>query len=75
MQLLSHLSFPDIDFTNILCKAFTLADLQKHKKDSQTIGLFAALGSERVKAELKMLVKSTLGNMRNEIQGGRQENE
>jgi len=48
-----------VNFTNILCKAFTQADSKNAKKTDGLTVLFALLGSALVKTGLKELVKST----------------
>jgi len=49
---------PGVDFTNILRKAYTHADPKSTKNTLKQSVLFALLGSARVKAWHKMLVKS-----------------
>ncbi len=46
-----------VDFTNILCSAFMHADPKSAKKTNGLTEFFAFLGSARVKADHKMLVK------------------
>ncbi len=49
---------PGVDFTNILQRAFTHADLKKCKKDTDDLTvILALLGSAYVKASDKTLVK------------------
>jgi len=48
---------PVVDFTNILQAAFTHADPKRAKKYCKTVCLFALLGSSRVKAVCKTLMK------------------
>ncbi len=52
-------SHPRVIFTNILCAAFTSSDPKNAKMTFKSSVLFALLGSARVKASRKMLVKST----------------
>jgi len=54
---------PGVDFTNILCTAFTCADPKSAKKDCQLDCLFALLGSGSIKAARKMLYKLTPGSV------------
>jgi len=51
---------PGVNFTNILCAAFTLIDPQSANNDSQVISHFELLGSVYVKAAQKMLMILTL---------------
>jgi hypothetical protein len=48
-----------VDFTNILCTAFTRADPKSAKKTDCLTVLFVLLRSVHVKAARKMLMKST----------------
>ena len=48
-------SSPWVDFNNILCAAFTLADPNSPKKDCQVKQLFALLGYQGVKAVHKQV--------------------
>jgi len=50
-----------VDFTNILCTAFTRADSKSAKNTVKLSVLFARLGFRLVKALRKTLVKSTPG--------------
>jgi len=52
-------SQPGVNFTNILCAVFTSSDPKRAKMTQKSSVLFALLGSARVKASRKMLVKST----------------
>jgi hypothetical protein len=47
----------DAVFIDILHEAYTLEDPKCEKKYSQAIGLFCTLGTVRIKAAQKMLVK------------------
>jgi len=59
---MSYLGFPPgVDFTNILRPAFKRAGPKSTKNIVKLLVFFAPLGSARIKAVLKMLVKSTLG--------------
>ena len=68
IQLTNCLDWPDllsktcaartgVNFTNVFTSSFYACRSQKRKKDSQVMQLFALLGSLRVKAARKMLVK------------------
>ena len=46
---------PGVNFTNILCAAFTHADPKSAKKTSQLKQLFALLGSAGIKAACKLV--------------------
>jgi len=51
---------PGVDYTNILCATFTLADPKSAKKTDGLNVFFELLGSARIKALPKMLVKLPL---------------
>jgi len=53
------LPLPGVNFTNILCAAFTRADPKSTKKTDDFTVFFVLLGSARVKASFEMLVKLT----------------
>jgi len=50
---------PGLDFTYILCSAFTFADPKSAKNIDCLTAFFALLGSVQVKAAHKMLMKLT----------------
>ena len=57
--MLVKLTTPMVNFTNVLRAAFTRADPKSTKKTVKLSSFFALLGSARVKAARKMLVKLT----------------
>ena len=52
---------PGVNFTNVLRAAFTHAEITKAQKQLNLAVFLALLGSVRVKAACKMLVKLTPG--------------
>ena len=56
----SLVGLPGVNFTNVLQAAFTRADPKSAKKTVKLSCFFALLGSARVKAARRMLVKLSL---------------
>ena len=64
--LIVYFSPPGVNFVNVLRAGFTHTDFESAKKTVKLSSCFALLGSLRVKAARRMLMKLTPGYFKND---------